>query len=311
MVMAYKVKVKKISVANEAGDRVVIIHCYLMDSSGTPFKSIDGGDIGFDVRVPKSAPVPNPVPTVYLPNLAKAQIAIKYNRYLTVTSTPTHGGNKLLFSSNNVDKLFTGLTVTGAGLATPATLSSITGPTEIQLSANLNLQVTGGTTAPSLTYTGTTVLDSTTISSMSGTTNIASGMVITGTGIPYGTTVLSVVSSSSITITQKATVSGTATFTFSTNPESAYLNATTPYFTSTVYEGLMISGTSIPRDTTINEVITTSKISLSNNATGSSSSQVYSISGSPIYYFDTANLTLDTSELTAISQLPIINFANL
>jgi len=309
--MAYKVKVKRISVVNEAGDRVVIIHCYLMDSNGTPFKSIDGGDIGFDIRAPKSAPIPNPVPTTYLPNLAKEQIAIKYNRYLTVTSTPTHGGNRLFFSSTNVEKLFTGLTVTGPGLTSPTTLSSITGSTEIQLSTTLNLHVIGSTTAPSFSYTGTTVLDSTTIASMSSTANITSGMLITGTGIPYGTTVLSVVSSDTITITQRATVSGTATFTFSTDPESAYLNITTPYFASTVYENLTISGTSIPRDTTINEVISTTKIKLSNNATGSSSSQTYNISGSPIYYFDTSNLTLDTSELTAISELPIINFANL
>jgi len=309
--MAYKIKVKKISVTNESGDRVVIISCYLIDSFGVAFKAVDGS-LGFDIRVPKSSlPDPYPDPDTYLTGLAKDQIAKKYNRYLTATSTPTHGDNKILFLASDVEKLFTGLTVTGAGIETPTTLTSITTPTEIQLSSNINLQVIGSTTSPSFTYTGDTTSDSNIITNISSTVNMVEGMLVVGTNVPFGSTVLSI-GTTSITITQRATGSTTGvSLTFSTDANSAYLNTTTSYFTSTVYEGLTITGASIARNTTISEVITSSKIKLSNNATGTSASQTYSISGKPIYYFDAANLSLDDSELLAISGLPIINFSNL
>lgn len=306
--MAYTIKVKKISIVNETGDRVVMINCYLTDSFGTVFKSIDGG-IGFDVRAPKSS-VPLTGISTWLVNLAKDQINKKYNRYLTVTTSPTHNTNKLLFSSADIEKLFIGLTVTGPGITSGTTLQSITTPTEIQISSNLVLQVTGNTTAASLTQTGTTTLDSTTITSMPNTTNISAGMTISGTGIPYGTTVLSVISSSSISITQKATASGTATFTFYTNPDSIYLNITNPvsYFNE-IYEGLTVSGTNIPRNTTIYSYLTTTKVQLTNNTTGTGTGLTFTISGSPVYYFDASNLSLVTTEVANVAN--IINFSNL
>jgi len=309
--MSYIVKVKKISVVNEVGDRVVVINCYILDSAGTAIKSIDGGEIGFDIRAPKSAPLSDPILTNYLPDLAKDQIKKKYNRYLTVTTTPTHGSNKLLFNASDIDKLFTGLTVTGPGITSATTLTSITTPTEIQLSSNLTLQLTGSTTSPSLTPTGTTTLDSAIITLMSSTTGIVGGMFVSGTGIPYGSTVLSVNSASSITLTQKATASNSGvTFTITTVADSIYLTTVIALFTSTVYEGLTISGTSIPRNTTIDEVINSTKVKLTNNATGASTS-TRTISGSPVYYFDTSNIVFDTSELSNISDLPLINFDQL
>ena len=378
--MNYKVKVKKISVVTEAGDRVIVIRCFLIDSNGTIFIPSTSGELGFDIRVPKSS-MPNPVTATYLINLVKAQIVVNYNNYLTVTSTPVQSSNKLDFSSANISKLFIGLTITGPGLfplttytgtttntsstitamssttnihagmlvtgigittgttvisttintvtiSQPATASgsavsfiftdtvtSITSPTEVQISSGINLQVIGTTTAPSFSLTGTTTTGgslsaNTTITGLTpNTSNIVLGMNITGTGIPYGTTVLSIVSSSSITISQQATASGTTTLTFSTNPASAYLTASTSYFISTIYEGLTITGSSIPRNTTISQVQSPTSILLSNNATGTSSLATYSISGSPVYYFDASNLSLDTTEVANL--LNIITFSNL
>lgn len=306
--MSYILKVKRISIVNESGDRVAVFNCYLVDSSNVAFKSLDGGEIGFDIRVPKSS-VPGSSLPAYLQGLAQDQIAKKYNRYLTATYAPTHNTDRLLFNASDVEKLFIGLTVTGAGITSAVTLKSVTSPTEIQLTSNLTLQVTGSTVSPYLVYTGTTTVDTNVITLMSGITDVTTGMVISGTGIPYGSTVLSIISSSSISITQKATASGATALTFSTNPNSAYLNISLPasYFT-TDYEGLTISGTSIVRNTTIAEMITATKIRLSNNATGTTSGQTYVISGKPTYYFNTASLTVNYDELRNQN---IVNFAAL
>jgi len=307
--MAYIVKVKKISVVNETGDRVVLVNCYLSDSYGTVFKSVDGS-IGFDIRAPKSS-LPSSAYGTYLTNLAKDQISKKYSRYLTVSTTPTHGSDRLLFASTDTAKLFIGLTVMGPGITSSTTLTSITSATEIKLSSTLVLQVTGNTTAASFTKTGTTTLNSTTISNMSDITNISAGMSISGLGIPYGTTVLSLLSTTSISITQQATSTNTgATYTFNTDPNSIYLNITSPasYF-STIYEGLAITGTNIPRNTTIATEISTTKVQLSNNTTGTVTGATYTIAGSPVYYFDASNLTLNTTEVANVAN--IINFPNL
>jgi hypothetical protein len=308
--MGYKVKVKKISVVNESGDRVVVLNCYLADSAGVAVKSLDGGAIGFDVRAPNSS-IPEPMTPTYLDDLVKAQIAVKYNRYLLATVVPVHGSKKLSFSSSDIEKLFIGLVVTGPGIASSATVASITSPTEIQLSSSLALQLVGSTTSPSFTLSGSTVLDSTTVT-VSSTANIVNGMNISGTGIPYGSIVTSVATGTTVIINQKATATGSATYTFSTVSDSVYLNATSSYFNSLLYEDLTISGPStIPRDTTILEVISATKIKLSNNATGTASSQTCTISGYPTYYFDAASLTLDLSEVEEIVNEPIINFSNL
>ena len=171
----YKVKVKKIGIVNEAGDRVVLITCYIVDFYGVALKAVDNS-ITFDVRVPKSAPIPSSIATTYLPDLAKAQIAKKYNRYLTATYTPTHGSNKLLFYSTDVDKLFVGLTVTGPGIMNSYTV----------------------------TYTGNTTISNNIITSMSSVVGLFVGMLITGTNIPSGSTIQYINSSSSITLSQNA-----------------------------------------------------------------------------------------------------------
>ena len=306
--MGYKVKVKKIAVVNEAGDRTVVITAYLIDTAGSAIQAVDNS-ITFDVRAPKSS-LPVSGRDTWLVNLTKDQISKKYNRYLTVTKSPTHNTNKLLFNSTDVSKLFNGLTVIGPGISTTANLDSITTPTEIQLSSVLTMQITGTTVAPSISMSGTTVLDSTTVT-VANTTSLIGGMSISGTGIPYGSIILSVVTGTTFTINQKATVSGTNTLTFATITDSIYLTAGTSYFTSTVYEGLTIAGiSSIPRNTTIDQVISATKIKLFNNATAAATGTC-TISGSCVYYFDTVNLTLDTNEISAIVTLPIIDFDNL
>jgi RHS repeat-associated protein len=62
---------------------------------------------------------------------------------------------------------------------------------------------------PVLTTTGNTSNSSTTISGLASTTGVAVGMAVSGTGIPVGSTVATMVSSTSITISMAATANGT------------------------------------------------------------------------------------------------------
>ena len=337
--MAYKLKVKKISIANEAGDRVAVFNCYLVDAVGVAFKPVGSSQIGFNIRIPKSSAVitctgtlnssnitvtamtstlniaigmyvsgtgvpsgttvasivsptsitlsqaatitgsPTLTFTANLTNIAKDQISKNFNRTLTVTTSPTDSSNKLLFSSNDVSQLFLGLTVTGAGVTTtPATwLTSITTPTEIQVSSNLTMQIQGTTVAPSysysgttaayvtFTYTGTLSLSSITVTAMTSTTNIVAGMSVSGTGIPAGTTVATIASSSSITLSQAATVAGSPTLTFNSNP--TIITGMPSGSTANLSGGMTVSGTGIPYGSTILSIISLTSISITQNAT--------------------------------------------
>lgn len=64
-----------------------------------------------------------------------------------------------------------------------------------------------------LTPTGTTTSGTATITAMSDTSNIAVGMTVTGTGVPSGTTVVSIDSATQITVSANSTASGTVTLT--------------------------------------------------------------------------------------------------
>jgi hypothetical protein len=66
------------------------------------------------------------------------------------------------------------------------------------------------TTTP-YTKTGTTVLDSETVSGMSDTTNLTAGMIVSGTGIADFTEIESVDSGTQITLNMPATAAGTGT----------------------------------------------------------------------------------------------------
>lgn len=65
------------------------------------------------------------------------------------------------------------------------------------------------------TQSGTTASSSTTITGLTDTTYLVVGMSVTGSGIPSSTTIASIVSGTSITISNAATASATVTLTFS------------------------------------------------------------------------------------------------
>lgn len=76
-------------------------------------------------------------------------------------------------------------------------------------------------TTASLTKTGNTVVDTTTITGMSNTTSLSAGMVVSGTGIPDFATIVSVDSGTQVTLDMAVSSTGTGTtLTFETQDYS-------------------------------------------------------------------------------------------
>ena len=306
--MAYILRVKVIDVVNEPNDVAVEMVSHLTDDFGVPFVDSATSRIDeFTVRAPKSS-VPGSGLLAYLTALAVDQIALKYDKELSATGADT--SDELTLSTADVTALFTDLLVDGPGLTAPASLDSIISGTQILLSAALDLEYTADTTNRDFTKTGDVVLDDNVISSMSDTTGIEQGMNILGTGIPAFATVSSVISGTSIAITQNAVVSaGGTTLTFSIDPDSFLLTAVTPAILTDRYVGMVVDGPDIPTGTTVVEVNSTSELVLSEPATGDNTTATYTITGAATYFFDTSGLTIDFTDLQRV--IDIIDFTAL
>jgi hypothetical protein len=306
----YFLKVKTISVTNEAGDSVVELRSHLADSAGVAFTTQTGNGRTLDtftIRAPASS-LPGSGYLAYLTALAQDELAKHYN--VALEGTAEHGGDTLLMSEDDISgNLFIGLQADGPGLAAPETLDSIISPTEILLSGTFNMDFTGNSTSPEISRTGNVTLDSPTISGMSSTTGLEGGMIVDGFGIPSGAVILAVNSGTEIVISQNAlATTGGASLTFTTNAESAYLDSLSPAIFDDRYMDLGITGPNLPADTIISEVVSSSRVRLSQNATGSNTGATYSIGDNIISYdFDTSTLTVDYSDLQRV--VDIINFS--
>lgn len=308
----YVLKVKTINVKNEAGDSAVELVSHLADSAGVPFttETSNGNSIDtFIIRAPASS-LPGSGYLAYLTALAGDEIAKHYN--VTLPANGEDGGDTLLMTADDISgNLFLGLQVDGPGLASAETLDSIISPTEILLSGPLTLEFTGSTKSPEITYAGDVTLDSQTISNMSSTSGLVGGMTISGLGVPAGASILAVNSATEIVISQNALATNASTpLTFATDPESAYLDSLSPALFDDRYLDLAVTGPGIPNNTVIEEVVSSSRIRLSQNATGTNSGAAYSIESNSIAYdFDTGALVVDYSDLQRV--VDIINFGAL
>lgn len=305
----YFLKVKIINVKNEAGDVVVELTSHLVDSAGVAFTNTTSNGSSIDtfiIRAPASS-LPGAGYLAYLTALAQDEIAKHYN--ISLPATGIHGGDTLLMTANDISSnLFIDLEVDGPGLTAAETLVSVISPTEILLSGTLNLEFTGNTASPEITRTGDVTITSSTISGMSSTSGLEGGMIVDGLGIPSGALILAINSGTEIVISQNALATNSGvTLTFTTDPESEYLDSLSPAIFDDRYLDLGITGPDIPADTTIEEVISSSRVRLSQSATGDNTGATYSIEDNSINYdFDTNTLTVDYSDLQRV--VDIINF---
>lgn len=293
---------------NESNDVAVELQSHLTDDVGIPFVDPTTSRLDeFTIRAPKSS-VPGTGLLAYLTALAIDEIGNKYD--VNLNATGADSSDELELAATDVDKLFTDLLVEGPGLAAPVTLTSITSGTRVLLSSALTLSYTADTTNQEFTVTGTVTSGSDTITGMSDTSNIEQGMSITGTGIPSFATVSSVISASSIVMTQNAVASaGGTTLTFSVDPDSSLLTSVSPAILTDRYIGMVVDGPGIVEGTTVLEINSSSELVLSEPATANNTGATYTITGEASYFFDTAGLTIDFTDLQRV--IDIIDFTAL
>lgn len=139
------------------------------------------------------------------------------------------------------------------------------------------------------TKTGTLANGSAVVTNITSTTGMVVGATVSGIGIPAGTRVLSIDSSTQITLTQNATASGQQTLTFSPVNSTYVMVSNWTAFTSTqngtlvdgspivsgltstvgMISGYGVTGTGIPTNTGILSVDSPTQITLDHNATAS------------------------------------------
>jgi uncharacterized repeat protein (TIGR01451 family) len=171
---------------------------------------------------------------------------------ITLTGTPTNGSKVVTFSSGtDTLSLLPGQTVTGTGIPSGTTITSVDSLSQITLSKAAT--ASGGTsltfsevltgTLHAATTNGTWTSGSTLVTGLSSTANLLAGSTVTSSssGIPAGTKIAAINSPTSITLSQAATASqGGKTLTF-TSPVVTGLPSTAGLFV-----GQSITGTGIP-----------------------------------------------------------------
>jgi hypothetical protein len=87
---------------------------------------------------------------------------------------------------------------------------------------NLNAKIDSADDTPTLALTGTLTNGAATVTGLSNTSSLFVGEYVTGSGLPAGTQVASIINSTTITLTRAATVSGGKSLTFDTDTVSGY-----------------------------------------------------------------------------------------
>jgi hypothetical protein len=168
-----------------------------------------------------------------------------------------------------------GKAISGNGIPLGGTtVASATGTT-MTLSANSAINLSGtytiGVTSSLAASSGNTV--GTTLTLAAANTTIINGMIVSGTGIPTGTTVTGV-SGADITLSASSTLAMTGTYTFTTPGASSAGSGTTASTaltlsgstTGTIVAGMSVSGTGIASGTTVQSISGTAVV-LSANST--------------------------------------------
>ena len=124
------------------------------------------------------------------------------------------------------------------------------------------------------TLTGTVVAGTPTVTNLSTTRGLSEGMGVSGSGIPFGTTIVSIDSGTGITLSNDVASVITSSFAFGT--EALASNGTTiigsPLITAisstaALLVGMPVTGTGIPANAKIASIIDTTSLTLSANAT--------------------------------------------
>ena len=172
--------------------------------------------------------------------------------------------------------LYVGEPVSGYGILAGTTIAQVSIPNSITLS-----KAATSAGSESLTFFSDirsmagTLNSSTEVTKLSTTLGLIEGEEVTGAGIPAGTIIAEIDSSTSIVLSQQATTSGPTTLSFVTNDttQTANTNGTTLVTglarTAGFFDGELVTGAGIPAGTTIAQVNSATSLTLSQAATTS------------------------------------------
>ena len=135
---------------------------------------------------------------------------------LTVSGNTANVGNQITNLTSTAG-LLPGMQVSGAGIPLGLTILSVDSNTQVTLTGNATATATGVSltfSAATVALAGTTSLANAHVTALPNTTYLAVGMVVTGVGIPAGTTVVSVDSATQVTLSATPTAAGASTLTF-------------------------------------------------------------------------------------------------
>ena len=204
--------------------------------------------------------------------------------------------------------LFEGEPVSGTGIPAGTTIAAINSASVITLSLNATASGSSSLTfarVDPVIYTDLTgTLHATTaVTGLSSTAGLYLGEAVSGKGIPLGTTIAQVNSSSAITLSQAATLSGSSSLSFLSDfrPLTGTLKGTTAVIglpsTLGLSEGEAVLGAGIPAGATIAAINSTTAITLSQAATTSVPTSLNFVSNA-------TSLAATLNGTTAVSGLP-------
>lgn len=297
----YVLQVRQIKVIPETGDTSVELPLYLTDTVGEPFLNSDLALDLFTIRTTKST-LPGSGFVTFLEGLAQDVITEKYT--LIKEGDAEDGSDELVDLETAGVDLKIKMAVTGPGVPVSTEILAILGDTTVKLSNPVTRIFTADTVNVEISKTGDTTSGDATITGLGSTSDLANGMVVVGAGIPDGSTIISVINSTDVEISQNAlaTASGVS-LTFTPAANSDRLQNVSPAVLTNGFVGMSVTGAGIPANTTIAEVLDSSTAVISNNTTATASGVSVTFSGAVNFTFDPSPWDLDLSDLVRVDNI--------
>lgn len=131
----------------------------------------------------------------------------------TITGASTTNGSRLVTCPSTIG-LLAGMSISGPGMPTGATISSVDNHIQFTLSANATadgsgVTLTASTFGYSVALTGGATTNASSTVTVASTAGLRTGLGITGTGIPSGTTISSITNATTLTLSANATATNT------------------------------------------------------------------------------------------------------
>ncbi len=265
------------------GGTLQITGTSLMSASGGfigshPYSITPNTTAGFDINDPNNTFTISDALTQGTGGLTKlgAGTLVLTNANTYTGTTLIGGGTLQLGNGGTTGSLSTSSTIVdnSAGafgiLTTPGVFAidrsnTVTQGTDFSGSGIGTVSLTGNT---AISLSGSLTNHSTTVSGLASTAQLATGMLVSGTGIPAGDTIATIASGTSITLTTAATSTRTSTLTFRlTGGPTSSTTVNGLASTALLAPGMVVAGAGIPAGDKISTIASATSITLTTAAT--------------------------------------------